>query len=64
MKTISPFGRQPFRFSYVEAQDGEVALMGTVAGVPSGVVFEGRDLAIVTGLLTIAAAVILLRRAS
>jgi hypothetical protein len=58
MKTISPFGRQPFRFGYVEVERGEVAVMGTVAGVPSGLVFERRDLAVAAGLLAVGIAAV------
>jgi hypothetical protein len=62
VKASTPFGRHPFRFAYVEVEGGELAVMGTVAGLPSGVVFERRDLAIAAGLVAVGAAVAIRRR--
>jgi hypothetical protein len=53
MKMSTPFGRHPFRFERVEFEHGELAVTGTVAGLPAGVVFERRDLAVAAGLVAV-----------
>jgi hypothetical protein len=42
MKVGTPFGEYPFVYRKVERRGGEIAVVGTVAGVDSSVVF-GRD---------------------
>ncbi|HKZ14687.1 MAG TPA: hypothetical protein VJL81_12670 [Solirubrobacterales bacterium] len=43
MKVGTPFGEFPFVYRRVERRDGEVAVIGTVAGVESSVVFDRDD---------------------
>lgn len=43
MKVGTPFGDYPFVYRKVERRDGEVAIVGTVAGVESSVVFDRDD---------------------
>jgi hypothetical protein len=43
MKVGTPFGEYPFVYRRVERRDGEVAIVGTVAGVESSLVFERAD---------------------
>jgi hypothetical protein len=42
MKVGTPFGEYPFVYRRVERREGEIAIVGTVAGVDSSVAF-GRD---------------------
>lgn len=67
MKIKTPLGEFPFEFSRVERRDGGVAVVGTVAGLESTVVFGRDDLAMLgrrlgPPLLGAAALVVLLRR--
>jgi hypothetical protein len=43
MKVGTPFGEYPFVYRRVERREGEVAVVGTVAGVESSVVFDRGD---------------------
>jgi hypothetical protein len=43
MKVGTPFGEYPFVYRRLERRDGEVAIVGTVAGVDSSVVFDRDD---------------------
>jgi hypothetical protein len=43
VKVGTPFGEYPFVYRRVERRDGEVAVIGTVAGVESSVVFDRED---------------------
>lgn len=45
MKVGTPFGEYPFVFGRVERRGGTVAIIGTVAGVESSVVFGTEDAA-------------------
>jgi hypothetical protein len=57
MKVGTPFGEYPFVYRKVERRDGEIAIVGTVAGVDSSVVF-GRDDALQGGkVLAVAVAI-------
>ena len=62
MKVGTPFGEYPFVYRRVERRDGEVAVIGTVAGVESSVVFD-RDDALRAGkaLGALAALLVLIR---
>jgi hypothetical protein len=55
MKVGTPFGEYPFVYRKVERRDGEIAIVGTVAGVDSSVVF-GRDDALQAGKVLAAVA--------
>jgi hypothetical protein len=57
MKVGTPFGEYPFVYRKVERRDGEIAIVGTVAGVDSRVVF-GRDDALRVGKVLGTAAVV------
>lgn len=57
MKIGTPFGEYPFVFRKVERRDGEIAIVGTVAGVESSVAF-GRDDALQLGKILGAAALV------
>jgi hypothetical protein len=43
MKVSTPFGEYPFVYRRVERREGEVAIVGTVAGVESSVVLDRDD---------------------
>lgn len=43
MKVGTPFGDYPFVYRRVERRDGEVAVIGTVAGIESSIVFDRED---------------------
>ena len=65
---ISPFGEYPFRFRRVERRGSTVAVLGTVAGVESGVVLDATDLraaakAAAAATALVAAAAFVVRRA-
>jgi hypothetical protein len=62
MKVSTPFGEYPFVYRKVERRDGEIAIVGTVAGVESSVAF-GRDDALRAGkvLAALAALVVAAR---
>ncbi|HEX3240760.1 MAG TPA: hypothetical protein VHR18_11590 [Solirubrobacterales bacterium] len=67
MKISTPLGEYPFEFRRVERRDGGLAVVGTVAGLESTVLFDRDDLASLgrrlgPPLLGAAALVILLRR--
>ena len=55
MKVGTPFGEYPFVYRKVERREGEIAIVGTVAGVDSSVVF-GRDDALRAGKVLAAVA--------
>jgi hypothetical protein len=59
MKVGTPFGEYPFVYRKVERRGGEIAIVGTVAGVDSSVVF-GRDDALQAGKVLGAAAALAL----
>jgi hypothetical protein len=59
MKVGTPFGEYPFVYRKVERREGGIAIVGTVAGVDSSVVF-GRDDALQAGKLLGAAAALAL----
>jgi hypothetical protein len=67
MKIISPFGEYPFQFRRLERRGATVAVLGTVAGVESGVVFDATDLRaaakVAAAATALAAAVLIARRA-
>lgn len=56
MKIISPFGEYPFQFRRLERRGATVAVLGTVAGVESGVVLDATDLRAAAKVATAAAA--------
>ncbi|HVW45942.1 MAG TPA: hypothetical protein VHA76_02730 [Solirubrobacterales bacterium] len=63
MKIGTPFGEFPFVYRRIERREGGVAIVGTVAGVDSRVVFDGEDArraAILLGVPLIAAAALVL----
>jgi hypothetical protein len=43
MKVGTPFGEYPFKYRRLERRGGELAVVGTVAGVESSVVFDRQD---------------------
>ena len=43
MKVGTPFGEYPFVYRRVERREGELAVIGSVAGVESSVVFDRED---------------------
>jgi hypothetical protein len=59
MKVGTPFGEYPFVYRKVERREGGIAIVGTVAGVDSSVVF-GRDDAVQAGKVLGAAAALAL----
>jgi hypothetical protein len=62
MKVGTPFGEYPFVYRRVERRGGELAIVGTVAGVDSRVVFDRDDALRAGKLLGAAAAVIVAGR--
>lgn len=62
MKVGTPFGEYPFVYRRVERRDGEVAIVGTVAGVDSSVVFDRDDALAAAKVLGGAVAVIVAAR--
>jgi hypothetical protein len=65
VKIGTPFGEFPFVYRRIERRDDGVAIVGTVAGVDSRVVFDGDDArraAIVLAVPVAAAALVLLAR--
>lgn len=58
MKIGTPFGDYPFVYRKVERRDGEIAIVGTVAGVESSVTF-GRDDALQAGKVLAAVAALI-----
>ena len=65
MKIGTPFGEFPFVYRRIERRDDGVAIVGTVAGVDSRVVFDkddGRRAALVLGIPVAAALLLLARR--
>jgi hypothetical protein len=63
MKVGTPFGEYPFVYRKVERRNGEIAIVGTVAGVDSSVVFGRDDALQVVKVLGGAAVVAVLIRA-
>lgn len=63
MKVGTPFGEYPFVYRRVERRGGEVAVIGTVAGVESSVVFDRDDALRVGKALGAVAALLALIRA-
>jgi hypothetical protein len=55
VKVGTPFGEYPFEFRRLERRDGAVAVIGTVAGLESSVVFGREDLVRATKVLLPAA---------
>jgi hypothetical protein len=43
VKVGTPFGEYPFKYRRVERRPDGVAVVGTVAGIESTVVFDGED---------------------
>ncbi len=67
MKIKTPLGEFPFEFSRLERRDGGVAVVGSVAGLESAVIFDREDFVTIgrrlgPALLGAAALVVLLRR--
>ena len=62
MKVGTPFGEYPFVYRKVERRDGEIAIVGTVAGVDSSVVFDRDDALQVGKVLGAAAALAVVAR--
>ncbi|HEY0279475.1 MAG TPA: hypothetical protein VGC32_14515 [Solirubrobacterales bacterium] len=66
MKIGTPFGEFPFVYKRIERREDSVAIVGTVAGVDSRVVFDaddGKRAAIVAGVpLAVATLVLAARR--
>lgn len=62
MKVGTPFGEYPFVYRKVERRDGEVAIVGTVAGVDSSVVLDRDDGLVVAKALGVAVAIIVAAR--
>lgn len=65
MKIGTPFGEFPFVYRRIERREDGIAIVGTVAGVDSRVVFDrddGRRAAIAVGVPVAALALILLAR--
>ncbi len=58
MKVLSPFGEYPFVFQRLERRDGTLAVVGTVAGVDSKVIFDADDLRLVAKLVAVPVAAI------
>jgi hypothetical protein len=63
MKVGTPFGEYPFVYRKVERRDGEVAIIGSVAGVDSSVVFDRDDAVRAGAALALATAAIVAVRA-
>jgi hypothetical protein len=63
MKVGTPFGEYPFVYRKVERRDGEIAIVGTVAGVDSSVVFGREDAARAGKALAVAVALVISIRA-
>jgi hypothetical protein len=63
MKVSTPFGEYPFVFRRVERREGEVALVGTVAGVDSSLVLDRDDALQLGKLLGVLLALAVLLRA-
>jgi hypothetical protein len=62
VKVGTPFGEYPFVYRRVERRGGEIAIVGTVAGVDSSVVFGREDaLGAAKALGAVAAAAVLWR---
>jgi hypothetical protein len=65
VKIGTPFGEFPFVYRRIERREDGVAIVGTVAGVDSRVVFDvddGRRAALVLGIPVAAALLLLARR--
>jgi len=65
VKIGTPFGEFPFVYRRIERREDGIAIVGTVAGVDSRVVFDrddGRRAAIAVGVPVAALALILLAR--
>jgi hypothetical protein len=58
MKVLSPFGEYPFVFQRLERREGTLAVVGTVAGVDSRVIFDGGDLRAVARFIALPVAAI------
>jgi hypothetical protein len=63
MKVSTPFGEYPFVFRRVERREGEVAIVGTVAGVDSSLVLDRDDALQLGKLLGVLLALAVLLRA-
>ena len=63
MKVGTPFGEYPFLYRRVERRGDEIAIVGTVAGVDSSVVFDRGDAARAGKVLAAAAALAISIRA-
>jgi hypothetical protein len=62
VKVGTPFGEYPFVYRRVERRDDGLAIVGTVAGVDSSVVFDRDDLLAAAKVLGGAVAVIVAAR--
>ncbi|HXF32098.1 MAG TPA: hypothetical protein VN522_11305 [Solirubrobacterales bacterium] len=60
MKVGTPFGEFPFEYRRIERRDDGVAIIGTVAGLESSVVFDQDDARRAATLLAVSAGVALL----
>ncbi|MBS1861113.1 MAG: hypothetical protein JSS68_05310 [Actinobacteria bacterium] len=57
MKVGTPFGEFPFEYRRVERRPGGVAIVGSVAGLDSSVVFDSGDARRAAKVLAVPAAV-------
>jgi hypothetical protein len=53
MRIATPFGEFPFVYRRIERREDGVAVVGTVAGVDSMVVFDGSDARLVAKALAV-----------
>jgi hypothetical protein len=60
VKVASPLGEYPFLFRRLERREGGVALVGTVAGIESSLVFDRDDLRAAARILARPLAAVLL----
>jgi hypothetical protein len=63
VKVGTPFGEYPFVYRRIERRDGELAIVGTVAGVDSSVVLDRDDALAAAKLLAGAVIVVVAARA-
>jgi hypothetical protein len=60
MRISTPFGEYPFAYRRVERREDGVAILGTVAGVDSAVIFDRSDARRALKVLAVPAAAALL----
>jgi hypothetical protein len=64
MKVGTPFGEYPFVYRRVERREDAIAIVGTVAGVESSVVFDRTDARRAAKALAVPAAALVLLAAA